>query len=405
MLIISSSELFIFSYFVSIVLMDSEKKYLRAISHIFLIFSFSIETLVMLEPLRLLYSYRGLANLRQQIKVIAPYWLLIIMFFVIRFTLMQPQGEYAGYNSLDFSLVLLIKNLFQHAIYPLKALKFSLISAHTMVGWSGLILLSGLGAYLAQLGDPKKQAKSDGQNNLFSAEYIPVLLFGALLILAGALPYALIGRYPKINDFNSRFVVVSIPGMAIFAAALIKSIPLRKLRYFCLYFLLVILGLTSLKVTKWYFYDALIQKDLRKSLIHIIGEHEDLPMFKLKMVPTSTEIMFMKRNLGAQDINPPLNMELNRVNNPVFVYDENLKWFFRQDSMICTVTALDKYPYPGQTITLEYVLNPQYSSVDKISYWELLKFRFTHEKDLPVLGIISSPDNWPVKRVTQDNSN
>jgi hypothetical protein len=404
MLMVSSSELFIFAYYLSILLMGSEKKIFKVLSHVFLILSFSIETLVMLEPLRLLYSYRGQQHLRTQIKVVTPYWLLIIIFFVIRFTLLQPRGQYAGYNSLDFSLIALIVNLIQHAIYPLKAMKFSFISAYSMVGWLGLVLLGGLGVFLTRLGSRNREI-TDGHKKYFTSKYLPILLFGSLLILAGALPYALIGRYPKINDFNSRFVIVSIPGMVIFAAALIKSIYSRKIRYFCMYVLLVILGLTSLKVTKWYFYDALIQQDLRRSLIHIIGDREDLPMFKLKMVPTSTEIMFMKRNLGAQDINPPLNMELNRVSNPVFVYDENLKWFFRQDSLICTVTTLDKYPYPGQTINLEYVLNPQYSSVEKISYWELLKFRFTHEKDLPVLGKISSPDNWPVKRVTQDSSN
>ncbi|MDE2602553.1 MAG: hypothetical protein KGL62_09320, partial [Bradyrhizobium sp.] len=89
-------DFFLFFYLLSYLLMYSSSRWLRAFAPVCLFFSLSLETLIAVEPLRLLCIYGMSTQWRSRIARTIPFGIVIAAVIVLRFTVMAKSGHYAG---------------------------------------------------------------------------------------------------------------------------------------------------------------------------------------------------------------------------------------------------------------------------------------------------------------------
>jgi hypothetical protein len=406
-------DIFMLCALLSIYLMIAEKKYSVFAALPFLIMSLSHEALLAMEPLRILYVYGQDNNLKNTVKRCLPFWITIIIFIIIRFTLLKPYGLYEGYNEIHISLKAFLDNLIAHFLYYPDALGFSLVSATKMlpgsedimvfvneiarrltmlrmypsIGYLFLALLSTIFIY-------KSIGKVQGRIAFkFPGVTTSRVFIAIVLIVLGAVPFAAAGRIPYLHDINSRFAYVSIPGISILMASFIGAIRYPKLRMFILGCMVIIFGLTSLQVSKWYIYDSLMQRDLNIQMAQMIPSgNENLPMFYLSYYPHSNSILALYRNLRSYEMNIPINMKRNEKEPHIFLYND--AWPRESKNFYCTISNYDRYPCPAETAKLDYKLLPEYSSVEKVPYWLLIKSVFASNENMLRMGNLTNPDGW-----------
>ncbi len=388
-------DIFMFFYLFSIWLLRSGRRRGNLLAVGAFIISLFFETLMFLEPLRVLFVHRGWKGVRNTIRRCVPFWIMFAAFTVARVVWLKPYGDFASYNQLRFSMLPLLQNLARHGRYYLRGVGYTLSSALKLASWPGIITLGVLGLLIAWLfsrRSRRKEAQCREGHNLVGWQ----LLFGTLLAILGALPYALIGRVPSSYAFYSRFAYISIPGISIIGAALIMAIRHYRIRISVFFIVMMILALSSLRITKWYIYDSLVQRELVMKLVRIIPANlVHPPLFILKMVPSTREVLVLNRRMDPEDLNAPVNLARNTTASPVFIYDEeSVDGLRRPEGYLCTVTWHDRYPCPESLVRLEYRLNADNSSVDRMSYWVLLKSVFLKAGESPDMGMISSPDGW-----------
>ncbi|MFH0954153.1 MAG: hypothetical protein V1873_07470 [Verrucomicrobiota bacterium] len=383
---LSVFDVFIFLYLLSILLLRQRRRLFHVLAFVAFLISLSVETLVFLEPLRLVFVHRPRQALRRSILRVSPFWTAAGVLLVARVLWLTPSGHYAGYNKISMSIIDLLWNWGRHGWYYVKGAGFMLHNAVRMISLPGLLLL--FAAFAALLLASRSSVTKGVRGNAMHAR---ALLFGVLLAALGALPYALAGRVPTTQMFESRFAYVSIPGISIAAAAVAAMIPCRFCRALMRGCLLIVLGLSSLFVGKWYMYDWVVQRDLARQLHRALADVTTPSLYRLKMTPSSTNVLFLGRAFSAEDLNVPLNL-LRPAEFPlVFVYDDNYfasPWAF-PDGM-CTITTNDRYPRPASCIDLEYRLNSNAASVDHMSFADLLRSGRGSPPPEPFLGVLTS---------------
>ncbi len=385
-------DIFMLFYLLSIWLLSSEKKRASFLAVGAFIISLSLETLMFLEPLRVLFVHQSRKGVRNTIRKCMPFWAISAAFILAKLIWLKPYGPYTDTNKISFSISPLWKYLVANGRYYLDGISYTLNSALKLAFWPGIIALGVLGFFLVWRASAANNPKSASRWEEFVLTP-QRLLFGVLLSILGAFPYMLIGRVPYWWDFHSRLAYVSIPGISILVATLVMAIPHRLIRTKVFLASLIILALSSLQITKWYIYDSLVQRDLIKQLVRIIPT--DLvhpPMFHLRTTPKLKWVMVLNRTMRPYDLNVPVNLLRNSIESPVFIYPDSMAGLF--NSRICTITSNDLYPCPDSTARLEYDLDTDNSSVDRMSYWKLLKSLFVNSGKSPPMAPISSQDGW-----------
>jgi len=406
-------DIFMLCTLLSIYLMISEKKYSIFASLPFFIISLSHEALLALEPLRILYVYGRENNWKNTARRCFPFWITIMVFIIIRFTLLKPYGLYAGYNEINLSLKVFLNNLVGHFLYYPDAFGFSLVSATKilpggdyilkyvsviaaklanlrMYPFIGYVLLALLSAIIITKSIGKKEGKIAFK---FPGVTTSQIFIASVLIVLGAIPFALVDRIPYWHDINSRFAYASIPGISVLMASFIGVVNYQKVRMFIIVGMVIIFGLTSLQVSKWYIYDSLIQKDLNIQMTKIItSNYEKLPMFHLRYHPHFLNILALHRDLRNYEMNVPANLNRNPKDPHVFLYTD--VWPRESKNFHCSIGGYDRYPCPSETAILDYKLLPEYLSVEKVPYWTLIKSVFARESETLRLGTLTNPDGW-----------
>jgi hypothetical protein len=389
-LVQSVYDIFALFYLLSIWLLRSERKMASALALGTFIVSLSLETLIFLEPLRFLFVHQPGKGIRATVWRCIPFWLSAAAFIIVKQIWLRPYGNYAGYNEINFAVSSFFESLALYGDYCIAGASFTIDAALHLVPWPVLVGL-GIPGLLA-LWFLERAGRLKSMESVGFGLTVCRILFGALLAVLGIMPYALAAREPTITQGESRLVYVSIAGVSIVLAALIAAIPQRLLRVYVFGALLTILGLSSLYVTKWYIYDALIQRDLIPQLYRAaVAAPSSLPVFELRMVPRSTQVLAMNRKMSAEDLIVPLNL-LRDLNAPlIFVYDES--WWSDVSKLppdTCTITTNDRYPCSGRRMRVEYRLNPDTASVDRMSYWTLLQYLLRNADEVPSLGVLNA---------------
>jgi hypothetical protein len=407
-------DVFMLCTLLSIYLMMSAKRYAVFLAISFFILSLSHEALLALEPLRILYASEQENNWENTARRCLPFWIAIIFFIIVRFTLLKPYGLYEGYNEINLSLKMFMDNLMGHLLYYPDALGFSLVSASKLLP-GGNYILPVINYIACKLTSLRMHSSSIGYLSLALLSAIFIynsieriqgkiackfpgtttfrIFIAIVLVMLGAAPFALAQRVPYWHDINSRFAYVSIPGISILLASLIGAISFPKVRMVILGSMIFIFGLSSLYVSKWYIYDSLIQRDLRIQITKMIpADNRKLPMFRLQYYPHFLSILALNRDLRSYDMNVPANLKRDEKYPKLFLYNDS--WPRENKNFYCTIYSYDRHICPSETATLDYRLLPEYFSVDRVSYLLMIKSVFANEEKSLRMGILTNPDGW-----------
>ena len=390
-------DVFMFFYLMSVLLSDSKKLHGKVTAVGCLIISLSFETLLFLEPLRIVYIYSLCNKFKQTVRRCAPFWLTIVAFLLIRVFFLAPFGQYDGYNQMTFDFADIAKNLHRHLQYYPRGINFTVYTAAKLFGVPALLTL--ISAILLIVFKRNRRICSDLENNNHIKEkksLLYAIVFGVVLSILGAMPYAIANRFPHYLDFDSRIAYVSILGVAIIIGTVIALVPQNFIRETVFYIVILFFGLSSLFISKWYIYDSLIQADLNSQLEKEINvDTGNLPLFHLQYEPNANSILVLNRTLRIFDMNVPINLKRKPEEPPVFFYNDT--WPKESENFFCDVTGFSRYPCPEETAHIKYTLKPEFSSVAKVSYWWLIMAVINKHASSLKMGTISSSDGWLVR--------
>jgi hypothetical protein len=393
-------DLFLLCYLLSILVLHSSRILFSITALALFGFSMSYETLLCLEPLRFAYVRAIRGDTQKAIKECSPFWVMGVIYAVVRMTLLIPFGTHEGYNRLHLDAFSLGFTTLATLHGYVRSIWFTLDSAYHLVGLSGMLLLVPALASVTHIWIQRKNTSID-----LGSQPTPVvpkaLAFGALLVICGTLPYLLLGRYCSAQNYTSRFLFVSLPGISICIAALVAAIPYRFLRTFCFLVVLTLLSLSSLHVSKAFLFESLVRRDLIMQMDQACATQRKDPLkITLKMVPPSPLVLALRRHFSDYDLDVPINMLRHPSWPLIFIRDAGFSEPSPWDG--CTLAAVEKHPCPSKCVVLEYRLLPDRDCVDKVSYLELLQIPFLDYHSLPKMGSISG---MPTEAIDQDSDN
>lgn len=367
-------DFFFVFYLLSYVLMDSRLRVLRWIAPLSLFFSLSLETLIGLEPLRLLLAWREGEGWKTWLAKLIPFWLAIAVVVVLRLFVLGKSGHYAGQYAAVHDIGAVIAALRTHLEAFPDGLFYAYdhgigllgrkVSAALALAVMALSALFGAGTFRLAwlLRSPASRANA-------------VLLFvlGAVIALFGALPYALAGLYGDITRGESRFLFPSQFGVLILLATAIQVIPAARMRAAIAGGAITLFVFSMAHDTKWILYDGLVTGDLQRQVrAALLADPE--PKAVLLRIEHNPDLFFRGRCLGAQDMNSAQAILRDESRQRSFVYTQACGDF--TDPTIvpanrCPISYLDGYPCPVRREKWLYRAAPGIAPLDQISFVEL----------------------------------
>ncbi|MGB6063972.1 MAG: hypothetical protein WBG50_04135 [Desulfomonilaceae bacterium] len=389
-MVASVIDLFLFTYLLSIWVMSSTSWKATVPALILFCLSLGYETVVMLEPLRILFVNEFHKDLKKTVRQCAPVWTLGLVFVILRFTLLKPYGCYNGYNSLNLHVSSIGKCFVMSVLYYPRAIWLNITQSADLVTWHGLAVLTALCLVLARVLTYRNPAGLIAGPAGFNLTLRRVM-FGTAITVLGAVPYILAGLYPAPHNFSCRFAVVSIPGALLVFVSLIAAFRSSFLRTYAYLLFVTVSILFSLQITKWYLYEGAVKRDLIMQIHEMTsaGFVEQTKIF-VKIIPDSTNILILGKRISVCELTVPVNL-LRDPKRPLVFLQEKGKAADQEWTGPCTIDQNDRYPCPGKPVTLEYRLRPEYASVNKTSYLYLLKSIFETFDEPPRLGLLTDP--------------
>jgi hypothetical protein len=373
------------------------RSYIAAI--VCFIISLGFETLMFLEPVRLLFVYSLRRDLKTTARVCMPFWIVTVVFVLVRLTWLQPYGYYEGYNEISLRVSTILTTLAATWWGYLCSAWFTVVSAYKLAGWYGITFLAGLLLASVWWMDRRGWTIFDTGTPQVAVT-VQRIMFALILTVSGSLPYLLIRRCSIAYSQTSRFAYVSVLGISVALATLTAAIPNRAVRTYCFLSLLVLLALCTLQVNKWFLYEAMVNRDMIMRLGSLLSRYpHDPPLVILKLVPEKSDVRALRRHLSIYDLNVPLNLIRDESWAKVFVHHD-AKGPPPPD---CGIVGYKRQPCPEKRLVVEYRLNPDRDCVEKMSYWDLIKAVFDVYSEPPgmgVLGIVGDrdPRNRPNRR-------
>ena len=173
--------------------------------------SFYTNSILVFYALVLIYIYYikyglliSLNNIKKFSIRYVDFIALPIIFFIIKVIYYKPTGLYAGYNSVgDTSIFKIIFNLFKSFDTSL----FNVIHQALYVSlpfWLVIIII----LFVYKKYKFKKEKLSLNDNSKY------LLFFGVLIFLLAVFPYISVSKLPKVDNFSSRFQLLTPLGLA-----------------------------------------------------------------------------------------------------------------------------------------------------------------------------------------------
>ncbi len=127
-------DFFLAFYFLSYVFMNAQSRLARWLAPFCLFFSLSLETLIALEPLRLLLTHRHGERWTTWLARLLPFWLAIAAVIILRLTVMGKTGHYAGQYAPVHDVKVITSALYMHLRAFPRALSFAREYAFAALG-------------------------------------------------------------------------------------------------------------------------------------------------------------------------------------------------------------------------------------------------------------------------------
>jgi hypothetical protein len=368
-------DFFLVFYLLSYVLMNSPSRLLRWIGPFSLFFSLSLETLVALEPLRLLLTYRAGERWSKWLARLIPYWAAVAAVIVLRLTITGKSGHYAGQYAPVLDIGVTMTALSTHLQAFPRALSYAYTQGFGFLGRnaSALLLLATI-AVFALFDVRLFRVSWLLRSRASAANAILLILLGATIAVLGALPYALIGIYGDVTRGESRLLFPSQFGALLLLATAIQCFPARRLRAAIAGGATAVFALSMAHDAKWILYDGLVTSDLQRQTRATLLADTEPKVVELK-IQTTTPLFFRGRCLGASDMNAAQTLLRDDRMKQAFIYTDNCGDFTNPDIVPrgrCPVSYIDGFPCPPRRETWLYRPAPGIPPLDDIGMFNLL---------------------------------
>jgi hypothetical protein len=370
-------DFFLVFYLLSYMLMNAQARLLRWAAPLSLFLSLSLETLIALEPLRLLLAWRQGERWMPWFARLVPFWLAILAVIVLRLTIMGKSGHYSGQYAAVHDINVVISSFYAHLRAFLRALSFAGEYALALFGRKiGMFLILSAVAAFAWLGAGVFRTKWLPKATA-SAWTMPLLvLLGAAIAVIGALPYALAGIFGDVTRGESRLLFPSQFGVLLLIATGIQCVPLVRLRSAIAGGTIALFALSMAHDSKWLLYDGLVTTDLMRQARAALLVDPEPKVVELKISPPSYTLFFRNRCLGAADMNAAQMILRDERRERSFIYTDNCGDFTNPDLVPqgrCPVSYVDEgFACPARRETWTYRAAPGIPTPDDIGIVELL---------------------------------
>ncbi|TGN85380.1 hypothetical protein EOW77_0021395 [Bradyrhizobium yuanmingense] len=368
-------DFFLLFYLLSYALSYSKMRALRWAAPFCLLFALSLETLIALEPLRIVLVRSANKRWAQTLVRLAPFWLAIATMVALRLTILGKSGHYAGQYSFLLDPVAIGKALSAHLTAFPRGLDYAYSHGFALLGRPvsstlSLILITGFVLFSSRaLWTPWLIEDRSSVRRL-----LVLLLTGAVIAILGALPFALTGTYGDVTRGESRLLFASQVGILILMAATLQMIPGSRLRAAMAGGLVAVFALAMAYDSKWLLYDGLISTDLQRQVRAALLADPEPKVVKLQ-VENSHLLSFRSRCLGASDMNVANMILRDESRERSFVYTDYCG-DFQLPSMVlrgkCTISYLEFLPCPPRREAWRYRAASGIAPLDDIGFFELM---------------------------------
>ncbi|MBU6456281.1 MAG: hypothetical protein KGQ48_01945, partial [Bradyrhizobium sp.] len=258
-------DFFLFFYLLSYLLMYSSSRWLRAFAPVCLFFSLSLETLIAVEPLRLLCIYGMSTQWRSRIARTFPFGIVIAAVIVLRFTVMAKSGHYAGQYAPVHDISIIKSAFLSHLRALVASVSYARTEGFKFLGFeASLVAVFAMAALFAWLGTSRLKT-SWLLESPTSIRYLMLLVvLGTTIVVLGAAPYAIAGIYGAVTRAETRFLCPSQFGALLLVAAAIQCVPFTRLRAASAAVLIVVFAVSMAHDAKWLLYDGLVSSDIQR---------------------------------------------------------------------------------------------------------------------------------------------
>jgi hypothetical protein len=355
--------------------MNSPSRLLRWLAPISLLFSLSLETLIALEPLRLLLASRSEQPWRTWFAKLIPFGLTIALVVVLRLTILGKSGHYAEQYAPVSNIRITMAALSHHLMAFPAALSYAYTRGFHFLGYqlSAVVLLMTTAGF-ALFGSRTFRTSWLLESPASAGNTIRLILLGAAITLLGALPYALAGIYGDPTRFESRLLFPSQFGVLLLLATAVQCFPLQRFRAAIAGGAIAVFSLSMAHDAKWLLYDGLVTGDLlRQTRAALLADPE--PKVVELRISSSSPLFFRGRCLGAQDMNSAQTLLRDDRTPQSFIYTNTCGDFTNPDLVprgYCPVSYLDNHRCPPRRETWLYNAAPGIPPLDDIGMFELL---------------------------------
>jgi hypothetical protein len=368
-------DFFLLFYLLSYLLMDSPSRPLRWLAPISLLLSLSLETLIALEPLRLVFAYHAGERWTKPLARLMPFWVVVAIVIVLRLTILEKSGHYAGQYAPVHDIGIALAALSSHLDAFPRALSYACTQGLAFLGRlpsTMLVLvavaLSGMfGASALRTSWLLKSPSSVANTVLLTG-------LGVAIAVIGALPYALVGVYGDITRVETRLLFPSQFGALVLLAVVIQCLPLGRLRAAITGGAIAMFGLSMAHDAKWLLFDGLVTSDLQRQTRAALLSDPGPKVVELK-IQASAPLFFRSRCLGANDMNAAQDILRDRSRPRSFIYSDNCGDFTNLDIVPrerCPISYLDGYPCPARREIWLYNPAPGIAPLDDIGIFDLI---------------------------------
>ena len=370
-------DFFLVFYLLSYLLMQSPSRWLRWLAPFCLFFSLSLETLIALEPLRLLLIYATSERWRQRITRLIPFGIAIAVLIVMRFTVMGRSGHYASQYSAvhDFAVIKLA--FLTHLRALVAAISYARAEGFEFLGRNvSVIVVCATAVLFAMLGGRIWRTAWLLRSIPSIGNAVVLTLLGAAIAVLGALPYAMVGIYGAVTRSESRLLFPSQFGALPLLATAIQCIPVMRLRAAAAGAAIAVFALSMAHDAKWLLYDGLVTSDIQRQARAALLASPEPEVVKLTIpTPNDKAILFRGRCLGAQDMNSAQALLRDELKPRSFIYTDNCGDFTNPGIVPrdnCPISYLDGYQCPAHRETWVYNEAPGIPPLDEMSMIELI---------------------------------
>ncbi|MGL3108674.1 hypothetical protein [Bradyrhizobium sp. BR 1432] len=368
-------DFFLLFYLLSYELTYSKVRALRWAAPFSLLFSLSLETLIALEPLRVVLAWSSPGHWRQKLARLAPFWLAVAALIVLRLTILGKSGHYAGQYSFANDFTIIGNALYAHLMAFPSGLSYAYSHGFALLGRpiSAVLTLAAITGFALSSSSALSTPWVLKSRSTRNATLL-LLTLGAAMTLIGALPYALTGTYGDVTRGESRLLFPSQFGVLILIATIVQAIPGLRARAAVAGGLIAIFALSLAHDSKWLLYDGLLSGDMLRQVRAALLADPEPKVVKLQF-EDSHVFSFRSRCLGGNDMNVAQTILRDENRERSFIYTDYCGDFTDPHFVVnghCPVSYLETFPCPPRRETWRYRAAPGIPRPDDIGFVELL---------------------------------